>query len=307
MSTLTNQQIDATYAGLIKTTDNAAITATPKALEDGLGNGIPMEIGTGGINFTTGTVDFSAATVTGLPIQPAGLTAGTGLDSMRSADSLTTTPADASGQNSIALGINAIASQSHATAIGRNTVSSGGLGSTAVGNSSQATGSKSVALGYDTRAIGTSSVAIGETAKGDSTGSVSIGLRAASLTGGDTNTVAIGTDTGYLSTANSVQIGRNCTAKGVQSVALGDDARVDDAAHTEAVCIGHSTRSTAEGTVSLGRNVVAVNWIDSTTVNRLALLDYLDLNYADDTAAATGGVPLGGIYHTSGALKIRLV
>ena len=29
-------------------------------------------------------------------------------------------------------------------------------------------------------------------------------------------------------------------------------------------------------------------------------------NYADDAAAATGNVPLGGVYHTSGALKIRL-
>jgi len=29
--------------------------------------------------------------------------------------------------------------------------------------------------------------------------------------------------------------------------------------------------------------------------------------YADDAAAATGGIPLGGVYHTSGALKIRIV
>ena len=30
-------------------------------------------------------------------------------------------------------------------------------------------------------------------------------------------------------------------------------------------------------------------------------------NYADDTAAAVGLVPVGGLYHTAGALKIRLV
>ena len=29
-------------------------------------------------------------------------------------------------------------------------------------------------------------------------------------------------------------------------------------------------------------------------------------NYADDAAAATAGVPVGGIYHTSGAMKVRL-
>jgi hypothetical protein len=30
-------------------------------------------------------------------------------------------------------------------------------------------------------------------------------------------------------------------------------------------------------------------------------------NFADDTTAAAGGVPLGGLYHTSGTIKIRLV
>jgi hypothetical protein len=30
-------------------------------------------------------------------------------------------------------------------------------------------------------------------------------------------------------------------------------------------------------------------------------------NFADDSAAASGGVPLGGLYHTSGSIKIRLV
>lgn len=30
-------------------------------------------------------------------------------------------------------------------------------------------------------------------------------------------------------------------------------------------------------------------------------------NYANDTVAASQGVPLGGVYHTNGTLKIRLV
>ena len=28
--------------------------------------------------------------------------------------------------------------------------------------------------------------------------------------------------------------------------------------------------------------------------------------YADDTAAATGGVAVGGLYHTAGAVKVRV-
>jgi hypothetical protein len=31
------------------------------------------------------------------------------------------------------------------------------------------------------------------------------------------------------------------------------------------------------------------------------------LNFADDTAAAAGGVPVGGIYHNAGAIRIRLI
>ena len=31
------------------------------------------------------------------------------------------------------------------------------------------------------------------------------------------------------------------------------------------------------------------------------------LNYANDAAAAAAGVPVGGMYHTAGAVKVRLV
>jgi hypothetical protein len=32
----------------------------------------------------------------------------------------------------------------------------------------------------------------------------------------------------------------------------------------------------------------------------------LGSNYADDTAAAAGGIPIGGMYHNAGAVRIRL-
>jgi hypothetical protein len=37
------------------------------------------------------------------------------------------------------------------------------------------------------------------------------------------------------------------------------------------------------------------------------LSKYATLNFADDTAAAAGGVPLGGVYHNAGALRVRIV
>ena len=60
MSTLNGQPIKDTYSGLIKTADNAAIDGTLKALEDGDGNTLPIEVSSTGINFT--------GTVTGVPV-----------------------------------------------------------------------------------------------------------------------------------------------------------------------------------------------------------------------------------------------
>ena len=34
---------------------------------------------------------------------------------------------------------------------------------------------------------------------------------------------------------------------------------------------------------------------------------YAALDFADDATAAAGGVPLGGIYHRAGELKVRVV
>jgi len=67
MAQLTGNAIQNSYLGLIKTNDNAAIGGSSKALSDGAGNAINMEIGTGAIKFPSGTVDFTGSTVQGLP------------------------------------------------------------------------------------------------------------------------------------------------------------------------------------------------------------------------------------------------
>lgn len=41
-------------------------------------------------------------------------------------------------------------------------------------------------------------------------------------------------------------------------------------------------------------------------VPRVLLPTIVGFNFADDTAAASGGIPVGGLYHTSGTLKIRI-
>ena len=65
MASLTGKQIDNTYDGLIKTNDEQPINATPKRLQDGLGNDLPVQVGTAGMIYN-GAQDFTGATVTGI-------------------------------------------------------------------------------------------------------------------------------------------------------------------------------------------------------------------------------------------------
>jgi len=100
MATLTGNSIDNTYQGLIKTDDNGAVGATEKQLTDGLGNAIPVSMGTSGVSFT-GDADFSGANVIGIP-EP-GLVNGAQF-SLKNADSLVNNPTVASGIYAIAIG-----------------------------------------------------------------------------------------------------------------------------------------------------------------------------------------------------------
>ena len=67
MAQLTGNAIQNSYLGLIKTTDNAAIGGTAKAVTDGAGNATNIEISNTATNFVSGTVDFTGSTVSGLP------------------------------------------------------------------------------------------------------------------------------------------------------------------------------------------------------------------------------------------------
>ena len=59
MGDLTNKQIDQTYDGLIKTSDEQPIDGTLKNLQDGVGNDLPIQVSNTTVNFT--------GTVTGIP------------------------------------------------------------------------------------------------------------------------------------------------------------------------------------------------------------------------------------------------
>ena len=326
--TLNGTQIDNTYPGLLKLADNAALGATEKLMGDGVGNDSTLSLGTASASFT-GTLDLSGATVTGLP-GGAGLELGTGSAtqegaplSMQSGSSVTTISALARGggdialgdnaktkvagttwpSDSIAIGHNAETTAEKALAIGRNATNTGEKGM-AIGYFATA-GANAVALGVDSKAPDAYGVAIGRNSDSGATSAVAIGDYAGFLGPfAATNAVMIGHDNGFSAGANSISLGFNTTGKSADSIAIGYDARIDSSAHTAAICIGEDTRSSAVGTVSLGRNITAVTWADSTTVNQIAFANVANLNFADQAAAVTGGVPTGGLYHTDGTVKI---
>ena len=67
MAQLTGNPIKDSYLGLIKTTDNAALSGTAKAITDGSGGATNIQMSNTATNFVSGTVDFTGSTVSGLP------------------------------------------------------------------------------------------------------------------------------------------------------------------------------------------------------------------------------------------------
>ena len=266
MANLTGQPINTSYAGLIKTTDNAGIDGTFKQLTDGLGTNIPIEVSNADLRILSnqiqltdvaqvngfsitdltmafgGAIDFSAATVTGLPGGggAAGLVAGTGLNSMKSADSLldpaTTTPAVASGQDAIALGDGSTASGTRGISIGKD---------------SDATGLFSLALGTTARATSTAAVAIGSGALADTSNGVAIGPGSGYITGVGKEAVAIGYNSGQNSAEGSVAIGRISSATALNAVAIGNQvvAAIVDTASVKALEVQTDSTPTAGGII----------------------------------------------------------
>ena len=232
MASLTGNQINNTYTGLLKFTDNLGVTGTPKDVTDGLGAGLPMAIASNRINFTD-TIDFSAATVLGLPGGSAGLVSGSEPNSMISDASLTTNPAVIINDGDIALGENAVHSTTTANlyAIG---------GAVAIGKDSLvrktvdysfADSVGGIAIGYSSEAIdgipssGGGAVAIGTEGRATGMGSIALGKSQATAD-------------------QDIAFGQSASASGTRSIAAGSQAQ---ATNYSAVAIGHATRASGGG------------------------------------------------------------
>lgn len=296
MATLTGQQIDGSYQGLIKTTDNGAISGTAKAVTDGLGNATNIEISNTSTNFVSGTVDFTGSTVSGLPSGgAAGLESGTGTDSMQSAAALTTTAADASGTNSIALGEGAVASAEGSVAIGESTTADG-TDCVAIGRGANSN-SESIAIGDGSTNAVQRSVAIGRSTVANQNGiaignhAENTGVRSISMASCAINTQTNAADDSVMIVPGSY--GTRVNAAADRSITIGganSDLTRQTANAANGIAIGFNTISDATGAVALGEGVTAST---ADTVSVKALETQTD-----------GGVQIKGDGTNAGKLKL---
>ena len=164
----------------------------------------------------------------------------------------------------------------------------------------QANGLRSIAIGENakcTSTLGPDTIAIGTNAEAKDASAIAIGENSEA----GANAMAIGYGANGASQGIAFGLSANVTA--LRGISIGGSS---DAIATNAIALGYTAQATAVGSVALGANVTAAT-VDTATVNLLQIAGYASMNYADDTAAAAGGIPLGGVYHTSGALKIRIV
>ncbi len=303
MATLTNEQINLTYPGLIKTADSAALDLTiQKALTDGLGNNLPMTAAQDGISFNA-SVDFSAATITGL--SAGGLVAGTGSNSMKSADFLTGGAPSASANNTICLGNGGISDGPEAIYIGSG--GQAGQDSIGIGSGAIAVNGPAIAIGRSARAVGSVTLAMGNSATVESpqsiglsgenitvssaaqrsvgigrqvtiqaSNSVAIGNYARVLTGANNSLsmAASAIGVGAISAPNSINFAAgnynsNITAGADRAIGIGSsNISLNKVTAADGIAIGTESTATAIGAVSLGRQIVA-NKVDTVSVREL--------------------------------------
>ena len=172
-------------------------------------------------------------------------------------------------------------------------------------NPASALMTRGIALGDNARAAvyanQVDGIAIGTNALSEATNSIAIGKDAYGQSG---NEIAIGTSS-HARLGDGIAIGRSSYAGNTGNIAIGKLANCDFQ-YTGVIALGTDTVCGANGAIAIGASVTA-STVDTVTIKKLQMLDYATINFADDTAAATGGIPLGGVYHTSGALKIRIV
>jgi hypothetical protein len=145
-------------------------------------------------------------------------------------------------------------------------------------------------------------------------------------TGADQNTVmgsAAGLllETGAENTFMGRYAGYPCNT-GSNNISIGSWSGFGIKSGSNNTVIGHQGSGSIDNTLIIGRGRTTIDiksdangmalgdttaaWADGVTVKNFVISNHAALDFADDVAAAAGGVPVGGVYHTSGTIKIRL-
>lgn len=122
---------------------------------------------------------------------------------------------------------------------------------------------------------------------------------------GGNNTTSNG---GYPSSANIVMGNSNTISAGNTQTIIGNDHTISSTGLYNSIFGGKSNEitGTTSGTTIIGLQSFTATKDDMVYLPALTLVDYASYNFADDSAAATGGISLGGIYHNAGALRVRI-
>ena len=171
----------------------------------------------------------------------------------------------ATNNNAVAVGPDSVASGSWATATGASANASG-QASAAFGESATASGKTSIATGSHASASGENAIASGKNAKALASNTIAIGADA-NATANAAGSLAIGrgavvnaTDATVVGPAaqangaNATAVGRGAAANGTESAALGRGAT---ATGNQSVALGQGAQATVDSGVALGNGAVA--------------------------------------------------
>ena len=304
MAQLTGNAIQSSYLGLIKTTDNAAIGAVAKAITDGDGNAINMEIGTGAIKFPSGTVDFTGSTVSGLPVDPnttydlTAATIGSNINLELTGSDATTDTVQVTAGSNITLTKNITGFVIDAASGGAAGLESG-TGTDSMQSSSaltavaaNASAEATVALGDGAIASSATNIAIGDTANagGDDSfarGNIAIGPNSDATNEKD---VAIG-NSAQATGSRSVAVGDGANASGNRSIVVGASS---SATAFSSACFGAFSTASAEGATVVGGYGSSATQTDAIAVGKEA------------DALAAGAIAIGKLAQATATDAIAL-
>lgn len=333
MGTLTGQRIKDTYDGLLKTDNNSPIGSSEVNITDGFGNVTGIRLSSNSFEIQSGrTFSFGNNTVSGTQAFAMGqgntvsanYAFALGRENEASAIGAKAFgyQSEASGFQSTAIGDSAQATNFKTFALGSGTIATGNA-SIAIGNQMESTAYQSVAIGTGGGACyGNNSIVISSTSNATLENySVGIGADCYSK-----YSVAIGSDNTYTGIGYPMAyenylyaFGRKVTLGGNTNVGVGygiltqstesnryifgqwyDYVNAED--NSIIFALGESSSSR--------RNVLHLRQLRFDNGNVQSGVNWTNLrqstSFADDAAAASGGVDVGELYRTGSTIKIRM-